>query len=72
MNKPRPSPAQLRAWRADEVTDWVMRQLYHHFPDYHQRLPIKDEKEILLLNGDVMARRVLETVEKLVENGSFC
>lgn len=67
--KPSPSIGQLKAWRADEVTDWVIRQLVHRYPDYRSLFPIQTPERLAVANHAAGSRSVLESIEKLVEHG---
>jgi len=69
MSKPRPSIPQLRAWREDDITKWIMDRVYHKFPDFHDMLPLKSADKLLELNNKVGSRKVLEEIEKIIETG---
>ena len=68
---PRPTLGQLKAWCSDEITTWIMKQLYHRFPDYRHSLPLKTHENALDINYKVGYRHVLEAIEKLVETGEI-
>lgn len=69
--KGQPSAAQLRAWRMDEVSQWVFKQMHHRHPDYRQSLPLHTQEQSLRLNYQVGCRTVMEDLEKLAEKGEF-
>lgn len=69
MKKPSPSIPQLRAWRADEVTDWLMRQLVRRFPGYKELMPISQPEAIAQANYRAGSQAVLESIEKMIEHG---
>lgn len=69
MKNPAPSVPQLRAWRANEVTDWVIRQLIRRFPDYKSLIPIDSVEKASQLNYRAGSLQVLEALDRLIEHG---
>lgn len=67
----RPSHAQLRAWRTDEVSQWVFKQMHNRHPDYRQSLPLRTTEQSLQFNYLVGCRTVMEDLEKLADKGEF-
>lgn len=68
---PRPSLGQLKAWQQDEISQWVFKQLRHHFPDYRDLLPVKQMEQSLMVNYRKGCNDVLEAIDRLIESGEI-
>lgn len=65
----RPVVPQLKAWRADEITDWIMKQVHNRFPYPAGPFPLATQEQIARFNHQMGAREVVEYIEKICRSG---